>query len=343
MCSMIERRSICSVCILTRRKFSRERSARGPTAARVRETSRSCRTEREFFPLLPAKKQTRDTNAQTGAFIPGEPELSPTRPSVGRANRGRSAVIPLSRGGGTEGTAEKKTSGLRRLKAESRRARISAQAGYVIGDRADLGIAHPRGDRLHHPVRVVPAFAGAERFQLRLGVLGVLPRQTRILRGKARSVRAVTGGARGESLRDIPAAPDFSAEFERVLVLQRARLDLLRGVIRGDIAHVLDGKRGNHASHDRVFPIRLFSGCRLEIGELLLQVFRDLTGEFRIGGGRTVAVGTVARRANLVGDALALGGICLGGVGGTDGKMREAGANRKPQKRQSSFHAVFLP
>ena len=175
---------------------------------------------------------------------------------------------------------------------------------------------------------------------MRLGVLGVLPRQTRILRGKARSVRAVTGGTRGESLRDIPAAPDFSAEFERVLVLQRTRLELLRGVIRGDIAHVLDGKRGHHASHDRVFPFRLFPGCRLEIGELLLQVFRNLTGELWIGGDRTVAVGTVARRANLVGDALALGWIGFGGLGGADGKMREAGANPKTQKRQSSFHAV---
>jgi len=81
-------------------------------------------------------------------------------------------------------------------------------------------------------------------------------------------------------------------------------------------------------------------GRNLEIGELLLQVFGHLTGELRIGGGRAVAVGTVASRANLGGDALALDGVRFrrGFRGG-----ERAGANCETQKRQRSFHAVFLP
>jgi hypothetical protein len=48
----------------------------------------------------------------------------------------------------------------------------------------------------------------------------------------------------------------------------------------------------------------------------------------------------VTSRANLVGDALALGGI--GFRRGFRGGER-AGANRKAQKRQRSFHAFFPP
>ena len=114
----------------------------------------------------------------------------------------------------------------------------------------------------------------------------------------------------------------------------------MRGVIRRHIAHVFDGEACDHAAHDRVFTFGPFSGRGLEIGELLLQVFGHLTGELRIGGGRAVAVGTVASRANLASDALALGGISFGrGLRGGE----RAGANREAQKRQRSLHAVFPP
>src|SRR5258707_2759433 len=56
----------------------------------------------------------------------------------------------------------------------------SAQAGDIIGHRANFRIAHLRGNRLHHLVRVIPALAGAKRLELRLGVFGMLARETRI-------------------------------------------------------------------------------------------------------------------------------------------------------------------
>ena len=193
---------------------------------------------------------------------------------------------------------------------------------------------------MHHLVRVVPAFTRAKRFQLRFGVLGVLSCEARVLRRQTGPARAVAGSTRRKALGHVAAAPDFSTERERVLVFQHARHGTLRGVIRRHIAHVSGGEVGNHAAHDRVFPLGPVFCSGLEIGELLLQVFGHLAGQLRIGGSRAVAVGTVASRANLVGDALALGGISFGR--GLRGGKR-AGANRKAQKRQRSFHAFFPP
>src|SRR5262245_45695617 len=202
-----------------------------------------------------------------------------------------------------------------RIEKRSRALRFrtdSAQTKNVVGDRADLRIAHLRSDRLHHLVRVVPAVAGAKRLELRLDVFRVLAREARVLGRQPRAGSAVTPRARGDSLRQIPAAPELASERHGFRTPRRARLGRLGGEIRGDVANVLIGETRGHSAHHRILALGLLTARGFEIAELLLKVLGYLAREFGIGRSRAVAVGAVARGADLVGDALPFGGIGLG-------------------------------
>src|SRR2546427_723503 len=53
------------------------------------------------------------------------------------------------------------------------------------------------------------------------------------------------------------------------------------------------------------FARRLLAVLRLEIAQLLVQIFGELAGDLRVGWRGAIAVGGVARRAHLRRDALA--------------------------------------
>src|SRR5882672_787782 len=199
----------------------------------------------------------------------------------------------------------------------------SAQAEDVVGNGANFRIAHLRRDGLHHLVRIVVTVAGAERLQLRLDILGILPRQAWILRGQAGAGRAVASRARGKTLRQIAAAPDLAAQLHGFRSPRRAGLRHLSREIRGDVANIGVRKTGCHSTHHGVVALRLFSAGGLEVAQLLLDVLGYLAGELGVGRRRAVAVGAVTRRADSVGDALPLRGVGLG-VGLRAGKRSGA-------------------
>src|SRR5208282_5615670 len=71
----------------------------------------------------------------------------------------------------------------------------SVQASDIVRQERNLIFCQFVGDIAHHLVRVVRAVAGAEVFQLRRRVAGILPGQAWKLRWQARASRTVTAGA----------------------------------------------------------------------------------------------------------------------------------------------------
>src|SRR5438128_1697377 len=123
--------------------------------------------------------------------------------------------------------------GRRSATAEARppkRPSASAKAGDVVGDGLDLAVAHLRGDADH--LRAVVAGADAEGGELRLGVVGMLARQPRVLRWNAAARGAVAAGAGWNVAIGDAAAVDLLTELNRVLALREAGFRLLRGVER---------------------------------------------------------------------------------------------------------------
>ena len=87
----------------------------------------------------------------------------------------------------------------------------SAQAGDVVGDRLDLAVVH-LARRSPVICGAVGARAAAEGDQLRLGVVGVLAGQARVLRRDAGAVGAVAAGAGRHLLVGDAAAVDLLAQ-----------------------------------------------------------------------------------------------------------------------------------
>jgi hypothetical protein len=70
-------------------------------------------------------------------------------------------------------------------------------------------------------------------------------------------------------------------------------------------------KRGCHATHDRVVTCCRLAINSLEVLQLLVNVFFNLTSQVRVGRGSAVAVGAMAGDTNGFSDDFALGGVGL--------------------------------
>src|SRR5216684_1419911 len=182
--------------------------------------------------------------------------------------------------------------------------RVSAQSRSVLGDRPYLAVVHVRGHAAHDAVRIISARSLAKRLQLGPQILGVLPGEPWILRRNAGTCRTVTTRACWNAFRRIAAAPDLLSQGDQVLVGSGRGLELLGGIVGGEALHVGLREIGHHAHHHRAFARRLLAVLRLEIAQLLAQIFRELAGDLRVRGRGAVAVGGVARRADLRRDAL---------------------------------------
>src|SRR6058998_3795461 len=192
----------------------------------------------------------------------------------------------------------------------------SAQAGDVVGHRLDLAIVHLQHHAGH--LRAVGARAAAEGEQLRLGVVGMLAADARVLRGDAGAGGAVAAGAGRHLAVGQAAAVDLLAELDQVLVLREAGLGALAAVEGGDVLHVGLRQRRCEALHDRVLALAF-----LELGQLLGDVVGMLALQDGVGRAATRTIVGMAGGADLPGDRLAAREVGLerrlGRVGRLDG------------------------
>ncbi|MCY1530737.1 hypothetical protein D9M68_659390 [compost metagenome] len=123
----------------------------------------------------------------------------------------------------------------------------------------------------------------------------------------------MAGGAGRHALGGDAATVDLLAFLDRVLVLGGGRLDRLLGKVGANVTHFVVSQHRCHRHHDRVVAC-----LGLEVGQLLVDVFRMLGGQLGIGGGRAVAGGAMAAQAGghiAIGGALGVQRLTLGRVG----------------------------
>src|SRR6185369_7783966 len=203
------------------------------------------------------------------------------------------------------------------------------QPSRVLRYRLNLALRHACCHAAHDAIRVIGARAVLEPLELRGDVFGELAGEPRILRGNPGPCGAVATTACRNAARRDAAAPDLLAERGKVLVDGARGPQLLTGVVRGEALDVVVGKVGRHRCHDRAFARGLLFGLGFEVAELLLQVLRELASDLGVGRRNAVAVGGMASRADLAGDALSSRGVL---------RRRRTHDNGKRAEREQAKH-----
>ncbi|MPN61132.1 hypothetical protein SDC9_208866 [bioreactor metagenome] len=118
----------------------------------------------------------------------------------------------------------------------------------------------------------------------------------------------MAGCARRHASALYAATEDFLAQQRQFLILGGPGLGLLGAEVGRQVQHVLRTETGDDAAHHRIFAL-----TRLEVGELLVDVFRIQAGQPGIGRDGAVAVRRVAACADLIDDAFSRLGIAFAG------------------------------
>ena len=211
----------------------------------------------------------------------------------------------------------------------------SAQPRDVVGHSLDFAVIQPasNGHHLH-----IVALAGTKRQELSLGVVTMLAPDTRVLHGQASARGAVATGAGWNLALQDATTVDLFAQGHGVLALGKTGLGLFAAIKRCNMLHVVITERAHHAHHDRVLAL-----ARLELLQLLDDVFRVLALQDRVGRAATRAIGGMASHARGR-QCLAFGGVGLDGVG--LGGEHRTGAGRGQYGKNGEgcwqFHAKGL-
>ena len=179
------------------------------------------------------------------------------------------------------------------------------EALNVSRERFDILVAQFRGNGAHDPrVAVVAAITFAERRELFLDVVGVLPTQVRkTCCCNPRTVWRMAAGAGRHALIELAKAKQRFTKRDEIGI-GSADAAFLTGVVSGDVCQVLVAERIKLPSHFQHNPFAV-----LDVMQLAEQIALTLAGELWEDGDQAIAVRAMASAADrcfrLAGDRIA--------------------------------------